>query len=304
MANPELKKYLDKVSRIFSVDELLKQDINNQDVIDYYTQSDYGYRVFHSTEGSIHMALNFDGEFDKEGYYGQAKIVQEQIDEIHPSRVLELASGKGFNTIYLASRNKHIKFVGIDITATHVAIAKNKAHNIPNLEFQIGDFQNLGFPEETFDLIFVVESICHAMDMARALSEAYRVLKPSGRLIVFDGFRKTGFSKSDKDLQLAARMVEVSMAVKQAWMIDDWLKIAQDVGFYTVKVDDISQAIMPNLRKFQHLARGYFKFPALSNVLLHTLPPYLVKNAIAGLLMPFTVEAETQGYYLIILNRP
>jgi ubiquinone/menaquinone biosynthesis C-methylase UbiE len=304
MVDPELRKYLSKVSRIFDVDSLLSEDVDQNVIIDYYTQSNKGYRVFHSTDGSVHMALNFDGKFDKEGYYGQAKIVQNYIDKLGPARVLELASGQGFNLIHLAKNNREVQFVGIDITPIHVREAVTKSNGLPNTDFKIGDFQQLPFSSESFDMVFVIESICHATDMKLALHEVYRVLKPGGYFIVIDGFRKPDFGQLDKDVQLAAALTEVSMAVGRAWIIDEWLKLAQDVDFHLIKLEDISYAIMPNLLKFQYLARGYFKYPALSRIFLKALPPRLVKNAIAGLLMPFTVRAGAQGYYIVTLERP
>jgi ubiquinone/menaquinone biosynthesis C-methylase UbiE len=139
--------------------------------------------------------------------------------------------------------------------------------------------------------------------MELALSEAYRILRPGGEFVLFDGFRKSGFDSLDPDLKTAAKLVETSMAVGKPLIIDDFLQIASHVGFKATEVKDISQAIMPNLGKFQFLARGYFKYPMLSRLILGLLPPYLVKNSISGLLMPFTLKANAQGYYEITLKR-
>ncbi len=93
------------------------------------------------------------------------------------------------------------------------------------------------------------------------------------------------------------------MAVGRGWVIEEWLTLANQTGFDALKVEDISEAIMPNLLRFQYLARGYFKYPALSRLLRHVLPDQLVVNSIAGLLMPFTIQANVQGYYLVDLAR-
>lgn len=299
----ELARYLGKIEQVFDLDALLSEDIDEEDVVEYYEQSDYGYRVFHSTEGSVHMALNFDGKFDKEGYYGQAKIVENHIKEENVIDILELASGKGFNSIFLSKRHPNRMFTGIDITPTHVAQAQKNSKGLPNLSFAIGNFMQLEFQDAQYDLLFEVESICHATDMRVALSEAYRVLRPGGKMILFDGFRTPLFSEAPETLKKASKLVEVSMAVGHAWNIDDWLNIADETGFSIIKYEDIADAIKPNLYRFQKLARGYFKFPSLASGLLRILPPDLVKNSIAGLLMPFTIEAGIQGYYKIILQK-
>jgi len=300
----EIRKYLNKIDRIFSINSLLGQKIDNEFVIDYYEDSNLGYRYFHSAEGSVHMALNFDGKFDKDGYYEQARIVSKQIELINARRVLELGCGKGFNTIYLAKKFPNVDFIGIDFTPAHINHAIESGKDYQNLTFKQGNFQMLEFDDKFFNLVFEVESICHASDMKVALSEAFRVLKPGGRTIFFDGFRQPGFPNQSEDIKLASQLVEASMAIEKPWIIDDWLLLAHEVGFSDITVSDISQAIMPNLAKFQFLARGYFKFPNLSKAILKIIPANLVKNSIAGLLMPFTITAGAQAYYQIVLERP
>lgn len=299
----ELEKYLGKIDRIFGIQQFLGQDIDIEDIVNYYQDSDYGYRVLHSIAGSIHMALNFDGSFDKDGYYGQARLVNEHIKNTNGMQVLELASGKGFNSIFLSKLNPDVNFRGIDLTPRHVEVSKKRVGDISNLHFELGNFQDLAFDDQSFDLVFEIESICHATDMKLALTEAHRVLKPDGKLIVFDGFRKPQFDGFSDEQKIAAKLVEVAMAVESPWRIDHWLELAEDVGFTASITDDLSQAIMPNLMKFQLMARGFFKYPFLSQIILKILPSYLVQNAIAGLLMPFTISAGLQGYYHIILTR-
>lgn len=299
----ELKKYLGKISHIFSVGEFLGQEIDSRKVIEYYRDSGPGYRLFHSSRGSIHMALNYNGKFDQRGYLGQAEIVQEYILQSGAQTVLELASGRGFNSTYLAQQNPGIKFVGIDLTPEHVRESRRNSRGISNLEFRQEDFQHLDFGDVSFDLVFEVESVCHATDMEQALSEAKRVLKPGGYFIVIDGFRSRDFDSFPEDWKVASRLSEAAMAVGKPWKIHEWLALCEKVGFEVESADDLSAAIMPNLLRFQFLARGFFKFPALSRLLLKVLPFYLVQNAVAGLLMPFTVGAGAQQYYKVALKR-
>jgi len=303
MPAQDLKDHLDKIRSIFDTNKLFRQGIDNQTIVDYFVESDYGYRVFHSTEGCLHLALNFDGKFGVEGYYGQARKVQEHINQIRPVSVLELGSGKGFNSIYLAKQNPTTKFVGIDLTPKHVTIARGRARQIANLRFEIGDFQDLRFCPETFDLVFAIDTMCYASNVSRALSQASRILKTGGYLSVIDGFRQAGFNELDSDIQLAAKLAEVSMAVDHFWMIENWLEVAQKIDFSVLNVEDLSEAILPNLVKLQHLAKGYFEYPVLSKVLLQLLPVNLIKNSIAGLLMPITVRADAHGYFSITLRR-
>jgi ubiquinone/menaquinone biosynthesis C-methylase UbiE len=298
----ELKKYLSKIRRDFNIDPLLHSNMHKEDIIKYYLDSDLGYRFFHSQDGSIHMALNFDGNFTKDGYYGQSKIVQDIIDETNATNVLELSIGKGFNIKHLAENNPQISFQGFDINKAHVKIAKNSLSRLPNAACYVADFHYLPLRSASYDLVFVVESLCHATDLHLALTEARRVLKPGGRLILFDGFRRAELSTLEPDLQLAMRLTERAMAVPESMTLDKWLALTKTVGFEAVNVRNLSDAIMPNLVRFQWLARGYFKYPALNRVFYRLLPQGLVTNAIAGVLMPFTIQAGVHGYFLVVLT--
>lgn len=299
----KLKEYLSKIDNIFGIDQLIKDGMDEKDVISYYIASRLGYKFFHSSKGSIHMALNFDGNFDKDGYYEQAEYVEKWIKENNYSKILEIGCGNGFNSLYLAKMLPNVQFTGIDLTTEHIVKAQAKAKELGNLNFEIGNFQQLDFEEETFDLVFEVESLCHSTDLRKAFGEISRVLISGGHLIVFDGFRMDDFNLAERDMKIAAKLSELSMAVNQGVEIRRWLELANENDLKLLELRDISNAIVPNLIRFQILAGGFFKYPLISKILIKLLPINLVKNSIAGLLMPFTIKAGVQKYLNIILEK-
>lgn len=300
----ELQGHLNQINKIFGIDDILNQDITRDFIKDYYDDSSFGYTFFHSTEGSVHMALNLDGKFDEEGYYEQVKIIDKFIkDEGNVKNVLELGSGKGFNTIYLSKKNENLNFNALDLTPEFVEKAVKESKNIPNANFKIGDFHEIQHPDESFELAFEIEAVCHASDVRKVLSEVHRVLKPGGHFVAFDGYRQPNFDSLDSRLIQASKLVEISMAVEEGRKINEWLQIAEEVGFEIEYKKDISQAIMPNLLKFKKLARKYFKRKWRAKLVLALLPDHLVKNSIAGLLMPYTIAGDAQGYYHLVLKK-
>jgi SAM-dependent methyltransferase len=153
-------------------------------------------------------------------------------------------------------------------------------------------------------LAFEVEALCHAHDASQAFSEVYRVLRPGGRFVIFDGFRDDDLTKYSDEIKIAVRLVELTMSVETFSPLTEWLTIAKSAGFTVLSTTDLSNAILPNLEKFQFLARGFYKFPKLNNLLGRVLSPALLKNSVAGLLMPFTVSSGAQKYNLVILEKP
>lgn len=301
----KLTKYLSKIRSIYDLDAFRDQEISIDKIVDYYTQSNPGYSFFHSTDGSVHMALSSNGEFSKDDYYAQVRFIDDQVKQIGARNVLELASGKGFNSSYLAQHNPSAQFTGIDITPVHLEVSAKKATSLSldNVTFEYGDFHELKYDDQTFDLVFEIESVCHALDLRQVLTHVYRVLKPGGQFIIFDGLKKKSIETLTPDQRTAALLVEKSMAVMGALTVEEFISTAEDVGFVVVEKQDISQSIMPNLKRFEFLARGFFKYPSLGKLIKWALPDYLVQNAIAGLLMPIVVEDGIQGYFRIVLKR-
>ncbi len=319
-----LSDSLKRIAAVFDLDRLLASHADHQPLLgptgaatppvpelhrwvtEYYRQSEVGYRKYHSEQGSIHMAINEGDRFDPAGYYVQPTAIAQEIQRLSAQTVLEVGSGKGFNSRFLATQFPQIQFRGIDLTPRHVALAQHTAQALPNLQFQLGDFNQTGLATESVDLVFGVDCLCHANDLAQVLQELHRVLRPGGRLILFDGYRTPDFEHHPPDLQRAAQLVELGMAVPMGFRtVDTWLQTAQVQGFSTIATTNHTAGILPTLRRLQALSYRFFKRPWRAKLLKLWLPPYLCKNAIAGLLMPFTCDL-THGahqYHQLVLEK-
>ena len=299
----ELDKYLKIINGVFPI-ENFTNNIDLKGVKKYYRDSYIGYQYLHSDEGSVHLALNYDGIFDKEGFYGQAKEICNVIESSDIKYVLELGCGKGFNSVYLAPKFPKVNFEGIDITDKHLSIANIKSQNINNLEFKYGDFnEKLDFQDNSFNLIFAIEAFCYANDIKKALLEVYRILKPKGQFLLYDGYKGEKFDKISENLKTAAMLTEKSMAVNYFEKIDVWTAAAVEIGFKIKIISDQSEPIRPNLERCQRWARRYYKNTFLSKMLIRILPKGMLINSIAGLLMPFTVYNNAHRYYKIIIEK-
>jgi arsenite methyltransferase len=298
-----LGECLEILRRFFDIEAIAARKIDELAVVEYYRQSDSGYRLLHSSDGALHLALNHDGRFDRQGYSAQPEFVSRHVEELGAMRVLEVGSGNGFNTLHLAMRHPHRHFVGIDLTAEHVAAAWTAANGASNVSYLQGNYQSLPFRDDSFGLVFGVETFCQATDLRAALSEIHRILRPGGRLLVVDCFRRQAIGALPADLQLAIRLVEKTTAVDGFSIIGDWLKLVESFGFVVSDARDDTPLVAQNLARFYRLARGFFHDPNLVRTLRETVPPLLLQNAICGLLMPFTVAGDAHGYYSITFER-
>lgn len=296
-----LKEYLDKIENVFNTKSIIDENIDKSKIQKYYYDSNLGYNLVHSKEGSVHMALNYDGVFNKEGYFQQVREINEHL--MSDNKVLELGCGKGFNSFFLAKKNNSSKFFGIDISNKHLNYAKKRADSLENLNFNYGDFHSLDFDDNEFDVVFELESVCHSDSPETVLKEVNRVLKSVGKFILYEGFRTKGFENLTKTQKKAASLIEKTMAVNNGHNINEWLEIAKNNGFTVIQNDDISIAIMPNLKRFHRMARKYFKYNLTAKIILAVMPKNLIKNTVAGLLMPFSIMQKTHSYNRLVLTK-
>ena len=96
--------------------------------------------------------------------------------------VLDAGSGDGATAALLAPRSDSVTC--LDISPKVLQACRRRLQGLPNVDFVLGDIQALEFKDACFDHVLLFNLLTYARDPARALSEALRVLRMGGDLVV------------------------------------------------------------------------------------------------------------------------
>lgn len=150
-------------------------------------------------------------------------------------RVLDLGSGAGFDC-FLAAREVgdegHV--VGVDMTPEMVEKARRKAResDLSNVEFRLGEIEHLPVADESVDVILSNCVVNLSPEKPQVFREAYRVLRPGGRLAISDVVETAPLPPDVRD-----DPDSLAACVAGAATISDLESMLADAGFEDVRIE-------------------------------------------------------------------
>lgn len=110
-------------------------------------------------------------------------------------RIADLGAGEGVISQLLARQAEFVHCIDNSPRMVEVGRQLAEKHGIQNLEYQLGDIEEVPLPDESVDLALLSQALHHARHPEKALREAFRILRPGGKLLVLD-LRQHSFEKA------------------------------------------------------------------------------------------------------------
>jgi arsenite methyltransferase len=151
--------------------------------------------------------------------------------------VLDLGSGAGFDAFLVARKvGPSGKVIGVDMTPEMLAKARANAKSggYDNVEFRKGEIEDLPVDSSTIDIIISNCVINLSPDKPRVFSEAFRVLKPGGRIAVSDIVLTAPLPEYIRDSIAAYTACVAGASIKE-----EYLDAVRSAGFTDIKVIDV-----------------------------------------------------------------
>ncbi len=212
----------------------------NEDITDF--SEDYGKLQGYNPDADLGLGCGLPTEF--------ARIKEGDT-------VVDLGSGAG-NDCFVARSivGESGKVIGVDMTPKMIERARQNAEklNLNNVEFRLGEIENLPVLSETADVVVSNCVLNLVPNKKQALSETYRILKKGGHFSVSDIIT---YSDIPEGLRKEAALY--AGCVSGALIKEDYLKIIQEAGFINIKVQRERKNELPDEMLLKYLSETEVK---------------------------------------------
>jgi cyclopropane fatty-acyl-phospholipid synthase-like methyltransferase len=153
-------------------------------------------------QGALHTGIWESGTWNQvQAVRNTDRLVETLLELKDGEVIMDAGCGTGSTAIYLAERH-NVDIMGITLAEKLVDMCRvfsRKSKAAKRLKFGLADYTKTGFEPESYDKIYALESQSYTPDKAAFLKEAFRLLKPGGKLVVVEYFKRSDTLSAEKE---------------------------------------------------------------------------------------------------------
>ena len=231
-------------------------------IVEYYDETWIDYRILWLNKDNLAVHFGYTDDSTRshtDALKNMNRVLADRVRIQPGERVLDAGCGVGGSSLWLATE-RGAEVVGITLAARQAAMARGNALRrgvTDRVQFEVADFTATPFPDASFDVVWAVESLCHAPRKAAFYREAARLLRPGGRVVVADFVRAARPLDSTGERLLHEWL--------DGWAVPDidtpgeHLEHLASAGFAEPRLDDVTTHTRPSLRRLYRMA--YWTYP-------------------------------------------
>ena len=185
---------------------------------------------------------------------GRLTRLMEEAARLEPGQqVLDVGCGSGAPACHLA-REHGVEVVGITTSAVGVATARARAEaaGLPGVGFEQRDGTANGFPDESFDRVWVLEASHLMPDREALVRECARVLRPGGRLVLCDIIRRREIPFLEvRERRHEFAILRAGHGAARMDPLSAYVELAEQAGLVVEEQRDLAAETLPTFAHWQ-----------------------------------------------------
>lgn len=271
----------------------------------YYDECNRDYEIVWQLKHSLALHLGFWDNLtltNRQALWNMNYQVAQNSQIKESDYVLDAGCGVGGTSLFLAN-NIGCKVAGISISPFQIKKAlknKNRLDFNNRIEFSCQSYYKTNFNDNSFDVIIAIESALYSEPKSKFLEEAYRVLKPGGRILISDWF----FKKVDNEIVRSnIKLFAKSWAVNNFLEEEKYLQDMKRIGFQNHLLSDLSENVYPSVKI---LYRSYFPGIFISRIsnLFGYRTKAQIENSKSGKYQYLTYKQGAWAYKHLLAFKP
>lgn len=239
----------------------------NQNIQNFYDAST---RLWEETWGE-HMHHGYygpDGTAEKDHFQAQIDLIEEFLrwgNVTQPRKILDVGCGVGGSSLYLANKFG-ADVTGITLSPVQVSRAKTRAIDAglaKKTHFFAADAMNPPFPNESFDLIWSLESGEHMPDKQRFLQTCFDLLQPGGIFLMATWCHRPVPPDLTPDERNSLEKIYQTYHLPYIISISEYADLAKSVGFTAIETTDWTEAVAPF---WKAVVRSVFRLKSITGL--------------------------------------